>query len=930
MFFFSIEDQPIKPEKKRERMFVVIHELNFCAMKLCFNINYHTEWGEHLEIELIDKSLSPFDERHRIPMEYGSDGEWTGTYTTRKPTCRIAYRYHFEKAEYAIPEAGDFRLLEIIESTADTLRIRDFWRPRHSINGILETALFTNAIAPYGKIKPIKLKPNCLYLSVLAPEVNEGYVIAMAGNNPQLGDWNQGEPLLMEYSGKGVWNAVIDLSKTAHPLRYKYCFFNLKSKTIDYWEVGIDRSIPNPERNASGTCFMIRDTPLRYSHTWKGTGVAIPVFSIRTQNGFGVGEFNDLKLFSDWCVKTGLKVIQILPVNETVASHSWLDSYPYKAISVMALHPIYLHVESLGKFSDTKIKTEFLTLKKELNANESVDYIRVMEFKSKYYKYFYDKDKQQLFENPDYQTFFNANKEWLVPYAVFSCLRDRFKTADFRQWEILTTFDKNEILEFASPEAPDYDDIAVHYYIQYHLHKQLLEAVHYAHHKGIAIKGDIPIGISRDSADAWTHPELFNLNGQSGAPPDDFAIAGQNWGFPTYKWEVMARNNYQWWKKRLKKMAEYFDAYRIDHILGFFRIWEIPTHATQGLLGYFNPALPLSREELHQRGLDLEDERYLYPYIHQWYLGNIFGTYTQEVIDRFLEPIEWEEFRLKEEFNTQRKITDHFKKHYESDTLEEKWSTIRDGLLSLVAEVLFIKDPHSTHEAFHPRIALHYTYSYQALDDEQKEIINQLYTDYYYHRHDTFWRNSAMEKLPALVNATNMLVCGEDLGMVPGCVPGVMDELGILSLEIQRMPKDPEREFGHPSDYPYRSVCSPSTHDMSTIRGWWEEDRGKTQRFFNQILGNYGAAPFFCEPWIAKEILIQHLYSPALLTIFPYQDIIATDGKIRWEKTQEERINIPSNPHHLWRYRMAQQLEDLLEADDFNATLREMIKTAGR
>ena len=154
----------------------------------------------------------------------------------------------------------------------------------------------------------------------------------------------------------------------------------------------------------------------------------------------------------------------------------------------------------------------------------------------------------------------------------------------------------------------DYPHISIYYFIQFHLHLQLLEATNYARANGVVLKGDIPIGISRNSVEAWTEPHYFNLNGQAGAPPDDFSVNGQNWGFPTYNWEVMEQDDYSWWMKRFRKMSEYFDAYRIDHILGFFRIWEIPMHAVHGLLGQFVPSLPMSREEIESYGLPFREE----------------------------------------------------------------------------------------------------------------------------------------------------------------------------------------------------------------------------------------------------------------------------------------------------------------------------------
>ncbi|HPR33965.1 MAG TPA: 4-alpha-glucanotransferase, partial [Prolixibacteraceae bacterium] len=649
----------------------------------------------------------------------------------------------------------------------------------------------------------------------------------------------------------------------------------------------------NKEEKAS---LLIRnDEKFRYpSSNWKGAGVAVPVFSLRSQQSFGTGEFNDLRLLADWAAKTGLKVIQILPINETVATHSWLDSYPYKAISVFALHPMYLNLEQLGKLNDEKQNDEFELARDILNAKTWVDYVQVTQIKSRYYKLIFDQEWKNLKKTKAYRDFFNENREWLEPYAAFCFLRDRFKTSNFRQWGEWSVYNPDKILDLVNPRLKHHEHIAVHYFIQFHLHKQLSEAIEYGHQKGVAFKGDIPIGISPNSIEAWTQPTLFNLNGQAGAPPDDFAVLGQNWGFPTYNWDVMARNGFLWWKKRLHALSQYFDAYRIDHILGFFRIWEIPRHAQHGLLGYFKPGLPLSSDEIQEWGIWFDPERFLKPYIREHFLHEFFGEYTDEVKKLYLVEQENNRFTLCDAFVTQQKIYGHFTPKEEAEqNLSEKDVMIRDGLIALLDEVLFIRDPYAAHPAYHPRISMHYSFTYRELDGETKNRLNALYIDFFYKRHEHFWKEEAYRKLPAILEASNMLVCGEDLGMVPDCVPEVMKNLNILSLEIQRMPKNPDIEFGHPADAPYLSVCTTSTHDMSTIRRWWEENKEKTQRFYHTILGHNDMAPNYAEPWICREIIQHHLYSPAMLTIFPIQDLLAMDGDLRWNQTDMERINVP-------------------------------------
>jgi len=463
-------------------------------------------------------------------------------------------------------------------------------------------------------------------------------------------------------------------------------------------------------------------------------------------------------------------------------------------------------------------------------------------------------------------------------------------------------------------------------YIQYHLDKQMRHVHEYAKAKGVALKGDIPIGISRTSADAWQEPRLFNLDCQAGAPPDDFSVLGQNWGFPTYNWEEMNLDGFAWWRSRFTKMAEYFDAYRIDHVLGFFRIWQIPMDAIHGLLGYFNPALPYSVDELrYNYDFWLNPDLQATPYIMDYFVEDFFGPYTAEAIRMYLNNAGNGRYRLKPAFDTQRKVADYFA----AQPKDEKNTRICEGLLGLIDNVLFIEDPVEKGK-YHPRISAQFTYIYRSLNDYERWCFNRLYNDFFYHRHNDFWYGKAMWKLPPLIDATDMLVCAEDLGMIPACVPAVMEQLEILSLEIQRMPKDPGAAFGNTWSYPYYSVCTTSTHDMGCIRQWWEENREKTQQYYNEVLHEGGNAPYYAEPWVCDRIIDLHLHSPSMLCILPLQDWLSIDGSIRRENPNEEQINVPANSRHYWRYRMHLTLKELLAHTEFNTYLRDKIKNSGR
>jgi 4-alpha-glucanotransferase len=561
---------------------------------------------------------------------------------------------------------------------------------------------------------------------------------------------------------------------------------------------------------------------------------------------------------------------------------------------------------------------------KQLNELTAVDYEEVLKLKLMAAKELFHLEKDEFLKDESFLQFFNENRHWLVPYAAFCYLRDRNGTSDFTKWKLYSTYDKTAIEKYVSPRAKHYSEIAFQYYLQYHLHIQLSEAVAYAHKHGIIIKGDIPIGVYRYSCDAWMEPGLYHMDQQAGAPPDGFAVKGQNWGFPTYNWDKMAEDGFRWWHKRFHQMSYYFDAFRIDHILGFFRIWSIPLNAVEGIMGRFVPARPVHENEITGRGIWFDKDRFCKPFINEFVLSELYGDRKQEIYP-FLEPGANGYFSLKPEFDTQRKVEDHFAMLGKDDHT----GFLKQALFDLISNVILFEDEKLPGQ-YHFRFGIDGTTSYRHLDGHTQHHLNELYVDYFFRRQDAFWKQEAMKKLPALRASTNMLICGEDLGLVPHCVPDVMRQLGILSLEIQRMPKQEGQEFFHPATAPYLSVVTPSTHDMSTIRGWWEENRESTQRFYNKELGQWGEAPLYCEDWINKAIVLQHLYSPAMWSIFQMQDLLGMDEKIRRIDPHEERINVPANPKHYWQYRMHISIEDLMKEKDFNESLKQFIEASGR
>ena len=914
------------------------------SMNIRFSIHYQTQWGQEIRLVGSSPELGEWDVHGAPPMAYIPGGTWVlDVPLTPNKDKPITYKYCVLHVSGGVDwERGGNRTLPGNLGRVAHVEVSDIWRAPNTQESALCSAAFAKAIlggprtgdAGLGrkeKVTGAKAGVRCRFC-VMASRVPAGQVICVMGSDPALGGWDETRALILDGEKFPGWEGEVRLKSRNMPIHYKYGVYDPVQRRVTQWEQGANRMLwPDPVHK--GSRFGIRnDGMFRHAGApWRGAGVAVPVFSLRSEAGLGVGEFADIKKLVDWTRITGGKLIQLLPVNDTVATHTWVDSYPYAAVSVFALHPLYMRLEDMGVLDAETTRAYVEPHRERLNALESVDYEAVMAIKSRYYKIAYDAGRDEFLADPEYLAFFEANKAWLVPYAAFSCLRDRYGTSDYSQWPEYHSITPEELAECSAPGGPHFDDLAVHYFIQYHLHRQLLDAADYARRQGVALKGDIPIGVYRHSVDTWIDRRSFNLDSQAGAPPDDFAIDGQNWGFPTYNWDVMAQDGFAWWRRRLTHLATYFDAFRIDHILGFFRIWEIPMEAVQGILGHFSPAFSISREELAARGMWFDRERLCRPYIRRHMLEPIFGEHAAVAASRFLEEHHPGIHRLKPAFATQRQVEDYLT----ADTQQNPSHAARNeilkwGMFRLIAEVVFVEKPREGGVDLYPRHSYHRTFSYGELDDEIKRRLDALYIDYFYKRHEGFWREQALVRLPAVRNATNMLICGEDLGMVPDCVPGVMDELGILSLFIQRMPKDPKQEFSHPADCPYMSVCSPSTHDMNTIRGWWEEDRGRTQRFFNMIMGRWGTAPVTAEPWICREIIVQHLYSPSMWAIFPLQDLLALDGALRRTDADAERINVPSNPRHYWRYRMHVTLESLIEAREFNGMLQDLIAQSGR
>ena len=802
-------------------------------MRLLFDIEYQTMFGEQLVMNIVGDGPKP----DQLAMSTVDGLHWTAElmWPKRCEDC-LDYYYSVVRGDREVRHEWlvEPHRLELTAVKGALYRIFDHWIDIPD-DSYMYSSAFTDCVMTHERgMSPDTDYQRTIRLKVRAPQLRYGERLALVGESAYLGVWDSARALPMCEHNCHEWVVSLDADCLTEVTQYKFIILGKGMM----WEDGANRILKKPEMQANEVVVYELQQARFGIPQWKGAGTVIPVFSLRSEGSFGVGDFGDLKMMVDWCAKTGQNILQILPINDTTISHTWQDSYPYNSISIYALHPQYADLRQLPAIKDEALKAQFESLRQELNALPQIDYEHMITAKMDYLRAIFQQEGATVKRRATYKRFVDDNRQWLEPYARFCFYRDKYGTAKFSEWPTRLPKADAKVMDFW-------------YFVQYILDQQMRGAHEHARKNRVILKGDIPIGISRDGVEAWVEPRYFNLNGQAGAPPDAFCEDGQNWGFPTYNWDEMLKDDCSWWVRRFRKMAEYFDAYRIDHVLGFFRIWEIPMPEKSGLLGQFAPALGMSREEIEAYG--------------------IYG-------------------------------------HLDD---------------------LFLVD-HKRNDRWHPRISIQSKPAFQQLRDDEKACFNRLYNDYFYHRNNQYWYNEAMKKLPRLTQATRMLVCAEDLGMVPECVPWVMNELRILSLEIQSMPKDPQVRFGQLPFYPYRSVCTISTHDMPTLRQWWDEDEARTQDYYNSELHYEGVAPHPMPADLCKGVVARHLMSPSMLCLLSLQDWLSIDEHLRLPDANAERINIPANPRHYWRYRMHLTIEQLLNANEFNREVMILINQGGR
>ncbi len=637
------------------------------------------------------------------------------------------------------------------------------------------------------------------------------------------------------------------------------------------------------------------------------TGIAIPVSALRSNFSCGVGDFLDLITLSRFCKQAGFEVIQILPVNDTGSQSS-----PYSALSAFALHPIYLRLQELPFISD--FDDEISRTKETYENLPRLHYKEVLNFKMDICNRVFERNKAAIVSDKDLVSWIDANK-WVKPYSVFCVLKKQYDYYHWKTWPKMQTPSDPDIELFWKEE---YEACVFFTWIQFHCERQLHKAASEMAKIGIYLKGDIPILMNEDSVDVWMYRKYFNTDLKAGAPPDMYSSTGQNWDFPIYNWDALRKENYGFWRERLRQAAKFYHAYRIDHVLGFFRIYTIPGCNYTGRIGYFLPSQFISSSDFREIGFDDGRIRWLsIPHIREREIDETFGPDAKRIKESYFvrignEPL----FNLKPGLDCEKSIA----------ALDENEKT-RSELMTRYRDRAIIEvSPGYFHRVW--------TYgdssSFKSLTPGEKLQFESLLKEAET-ASEKIWEKHGIELLTMMRETTDMLMCAEDLGVVPACVPKVLEELNVLSLKIERWTRkwdEPGAPYVPLDEYPLLSVCTPSVHDTNTLNGWWEielspEERAKYLKHIGYK--NPSQTDYSVE---LSEYIVSHLLSTkSILCIFQIQEIFFLASEFRISNPEDERINVPGTISDLnWTYRMYTTLEFLENYEKFYKFLDSLIR----
>jgi 4-alpha-glucanotransferase len=651
-------------------------------------------------------------------------------------------------------------------------------------------------------------------------------------------------------------------------------------------------------------------------------GVAVPLGALRGKKSIGAGEFPDLVEFAGLCATMGVGLIQLLPVNDT-----GYESSPYSALTAFALHPLYLRIGDLPELnSPAKDAAGFIeklkTLKQNFDGRARFPFGEIIRAKMSILREIYAANKPEIVKKarPGASlAVWIEEHPWVREYAVFRRLKEANGEKSWKEWSDRRTPAARDIEALWNNETFREEHL-FWVWIQEALDRQFSEAAGVIAGMGLLLEGDLPILMNEDSCDVWAHPEYFHRDLSAGAPPDMYSPAGQNWGFPIYDWEAQARDDYAWWRRRLKTAEKYYQAYRIDHVLGFFRIWAAQREDLSSALGRFVPYVPVKRTDLADLGFDEGRIRWMSrPHIPTGEVWNALRDIRDEWGNQNSDAIAPEAERI-------------FTQALDRIGSEELWlfkESIR-GEKDIEALGLHPAARNYLFQAWHNRLLLEYepesytpvwyfrnSRAYASLSDAERRTLEEL-LEKGRAGSELIWEKEGEKLLSALTASSSMLPCAEDLGAVPDCVPRVLARTGIFGLRVVRWFREWDKE-GQPyiplKEYPELSVCAPAVHDSSTLREWWEREADQEQ--FSGFIG-YPSLPRVYNPGTAKIILHRIAAAASRFRVFQIQDLLHLSPRWYAEDPASERINVPGTTGDFnWTYRLPAPIEELAKDKDF-------------
>ena len=637
-------------------------------------------------------------------------------------------------------------------------------------------------------------------------------------------------------------------------------------------------------------------------------GTVVPVGALVSEKSIGVGEFPDLVEFGALCVKMGVGIVQLLPVNDT-----GYESSPYSALTAFGLNPMYLRIGDLPEAAGFEADIE--AVRKEFNSKARFPYVSLMKAKMKLLKKIFSKNRAKISSSEALKKWIEQNS-WVKPYAVFRRLKEANKEKSWKEWG-------GQNASWNDPALAD--EHLFWAWLQEALDRQFSAAAASLAKAGIILMGDLPILMNDDSCDVWAHPGNFDQAFSAGAPPDMYSPEGQNWGFPIYNWPAQSKDGFTWWKGRLKAAEKYYQAYRIDHVLGFFRIWASRREENSALLGRYVPFIPVTSKDF--KDLNYDEGRIHWicePHIPTgevwdamraaWDGGEEAAAASAAMVfEEALDRIGDEELWL-------------FKKSIRGGKDIEALdlsSVIKAFLLKAWGNRIFFE--HAP-DQFFPVWYYRDSRAYASLSGEEKEALEALLEK---HRLESekIWEAEGKWLLSMLVDSSSMLPCAEDLGAVPGCVPRVLTQLNILGLRVVRWNRDWSAE-GKPyvpfEDYPELSVCTPAVHDSSCLREWW--DKEADQQAFCDFLG-VPFLPKVYNPGTARIVINKIASAASRFRVFQIQDLLHLSSRWYAADPSSERINVPGSYNDFnWTYRLPSTISELAKDEDLIRAVSELVK----